>query len=221
MCTRYITPEVAALERFWHIGRGSPLRWPRPDMFPRYLGPFIRAPRAPAGAELELVVGQWWLIADGAAERTPKANTCNARWEDLLKRWSFRGPWLRGQRCLIPAESFFEPNWESGKHVAWRFRREDGEPWSLAGLWNTWVDPASGELHESYSMLTQNADLHPLMKRMHKPDPKRALALQDKRCVVPIALKDTEQWLLGSAEEAASLVRLPAAELFRAGPAVD
>lgn len=219
MCTRYITPEVAAIERHWHIGRGSPARWPRPDMFPQYLGPFIRAPRNPEVVELELVVGQWWLVADKANERTPKAKTYNARWEDLLQRWSFRGPWLRGQRCLIPAESFFEPNWESGKHVAWRFQRADGKPWSLAGLWNTWVDPATGEVHESYTMLTQNADQHPLMNRMHKPDPKRAIGQQDKRCVVPIALEDTDRWLLGSVEEAARLVRLPPAEQFLAGPA--
>jgi hypothetical protein len=42
----------------------------------------------------------------------------------------------------------------------------------LAGQWNTWTDKASGEIIESYTMLTINADHHPLMSRMHKPDPK-------------------------------------------------
>lgn len=136
MCTRYVSPDTAAMERIWHLGRDTPLHWPRTELFPRYRGPFIRAVPRAAEPVAELAIGQWWLIADGAAERVPKASTCNARAEDVLKRWSFRGPWLRGQRCVIPAECFYEPNWESGRHVAWQFRRADGLPWGLSGLWN-------------------------------------------------------------------------------------
>ena len=33
-------------------------------------------------------------------------------------------------------------------------------------------DKATGEVHNSYTLLTINADSHPLMTRMHKPDPK-------------------------------------------------
>lgn len=78
---------------------------------------------------------------------------------------------VRAGAC-IPASDFDEPNWETGRNVWWRFKRVDGAPWSLAGLWNVWTDKATGETHESYTMLTINADMHPLMKRMHKPDPK-------------------------------------------------
>jgi len=74
-------------------------------------------------------------------------------------------PVLRGQRCIIPALSFDEPNWETGRNIWWRFRRADGEPWGLAGLWNAWTDRATGEIHESYTMLTINADDHPLMRQ--------------------------------------------------------
>lgn len=136
MCTRYVSPDTAAIERQWHLGRADPWRGPRAEVFPQRSAPFIRAPPVPTGPGRELVAGQWWLIADGASERLPKPKTCNARWEDLNTRWSFRGPWLRGQRCIIPAASFFEPNWESGRHVPWSFRRADGLLWGLAGLWN-------------------------------------------------------------------------------------
>ena len=113
-----------------------------------------------------------------------------------LKSWrprpatNFRG--LGGQRCTIPATAFFEPNWESGQHLPWRFTRVDGTPFGLAGLWNTWVDKASGEVVESDAMPTINADAHPLMKRMHKPDPRLAPDRQHKRSVVPVgACRDT------------------------------
>ena len=93
--------------------------------------------------------------------------------------------------------------------------RDDG----LAGLWNTWTDKATGEVLESYTMLTINADAHPLMSRMHKPDPKLAADKQDKRSVIPLEPADYDQWLAGTQAEAAALLRLLPVELFDAGPA--
>jgi len=145
--------------------------------------------------------------------------TNNARFEGITSKASYKQPWARGQRCIIPAWSFDEPCWETGRNVWWRFRRADGLPWGLAGLWNTWTDPATGEILESYTMLTINADQHPLMSRMHKPDPKLPPDQQDKRSVVSIELADVNAWLCGSNDEAASLVRVPPEEVFDAGPA--
>lgn len=54
----------------------------------------------------------------------------------------------------------------------WRFSRADGKPGGLAGVWNIWVDLTTAEAHESFTMLTLNANHHPIMSRMHKPDPK-------------------------------------------------
>lgn len=90
----------------------------------------------------------------------------------------------------------------------WRFARADGAPWGLACLWNSWTDKATGEIVESYTMLTINADAHPLMRRMHKPDPKLGADAQDKRGVVAIERDDVEQWLHGTTDEAVALVRL-------------
>ena len=114
--------------------------------------------------------------------------------------------------------SFDEPNWETGKNIWWRFRRADGAPWALAGLWNTWTDKATGEMVESYTMLTLNADEHPLMSRMHKPDPKLGPDAQDKRSVVPIELEDVDSWLHGTPQQAQALIKLSPAEAFDAGP---
>ena len=69
-------------------------------------------------------------------------------------------------------------------------------------------------------MLTLNADAHPLMSRLHKPDPKLAPDQQDKRSVVPIELVDVDQWLYGTIEQASGLVRLAKVAEFDAGPVV-
>jgi len=166
------------------------------------------------------VIGQWGLIPFFAKALPLKYSTNNARIEGILDGTSatFRDPWKLGQRCIIPAQSFDEPNWESGKNEWWRFRRADGRPWGLAGLWSTWLDRTTGEVVESYTMLTMNADQHPLMRRMHKPDPKLAPHEQDKRSVIAINREDWDPWLQGPQASARELIRLTAIEDFDAGP---
>lgn len=208
------------MERAFHIGaRNAPGPWPQREIFPRAPGPFIRAARDATDRRRELVIGQWGLIPWFA--KTPKLtySTNNARGEELAAKAAYKLPWRDGKRCIIPAVSFDEPNWESGKNEWWTFRRADGALWGLAGLWHAWTDKATGEIYESYTMLTLNADAHPLMRRMHKPDPKLGPDQQDKRSVVPIELADVDAWLAGTQEEAAKLLRLPAVEIFNAGPA--
>lgn len=84
-------------------------------------------------------------------------------------------------------------------------------------MWNTWVDYATGEVIESYTMLAVNADDHPIMSRMHKPDPKLPPDQQDKRSVVAIEQGDVDQWLQGSVGEAGALLTAPAVKTLRFG----
>ncbi|HSB22303.1 MAG TPA: SOS response-associated peptidase family protein [Burkholderiaceae bacterium] len=217
MCTRYISPDAAAIERHWHVGRDD--AWRGDELFPRSPGPFIRAARHATEPERELVIGQWGLVPWFAKTSRLSYATVNARFEDVASKPSFKDAWRYGKRCLIPAWSFDEPNWESGRNVWWRFRRADGAPWGLAGLWNAWVDRSTGAELESYTMLTINADDHPLMRRMHKPDPRLPPDQQDKRSVVAIELEDVDRWLHATAADAAHLVKPPAPELIVDGPA--
>ena len=218
MCNRYTSPEQREIEEFWQIGAGRPLSWPK-NIFPRAPGPFIRRARDDAGFSRELVVGQWGLIPWFSKTTKLTYSTNNARSEELESKASYKDPWKRGQRCIIPASSFDEPNWESGKNQWWTFSRADGAPWGLAGLWATWTDKATGEVHESYTMLTLNADHHPLMSRMHKPDPHFPPDKQDKRSVIAIEAGDFDRWLAGTTEEARALLQLSPVEVFDAGPA--
>jgi putative SOS response-associated peptidase YedK len=78
--------------------------------------------------------------------------------------------------------------------------------------------PGTGEIHSSYTMLTLNCDGHPLLARMHKPDPKLPADQQDKRTAVPLEPADWEQWLNGTVKGPDELRRVPALELYDAGP---
>ena len=117
------------------------------------------------------------------------------------------------------AVSYSEPYWGTGKNIWWRFARADGEPWALAGIWDEWTDPQTGEVVPHYSMLTQNCDGHPLLGLMHKPDPKLPADKQDRRSVVPIEKQDWDAWLHGTIDQASALIQVPDLELLRHGAA--
>lgn len=226
MCNRYEAPPRSQIELEWATRQVVEQDWDK-VLFPRGRGALIRRARDDAGYNRELVTGQWGLIPWFAKEPKLAYQTNNARSEELAAKASFKLPWARGQRCIIPADTFDEPYWgpydaQFKKCEWWRFRRADGRPWGLAGLWNTWTDKTTGEVHESYTMLTINADGHPLMGRMHKneldPKTKEPLPLedQDKRSVIPIELADVDTWLAGTQQEAQALLRLAPVEIFDA-----
>ena len=84
--------------------------------------------------EREALLGQFGLIPHWATDSTIARHTYNARSETVAIKPSFRDAWKHGQRCIIPAEAFYEPDWRSGKAVPTRIACADGEPMGIAGL---------------------------------------------------------------------------------------
>lgn len=216
MCNQYVPASATALARQFGVAVGRDYR--QTEVFPRSPGWFVRRDRTAPGYARELVRGQWGLIPWFAKTSKLSYATNNARAEELEAKASYKQPWARSQRCLIPAEVFWEPCWETGKNVWWRFRRQDGEAFALAGLWNTWVEKETGEVHESYTMLTLNADAHPVFRRMHKPDPKLPKDAQDKRMVVVLEQDEWDPWLEAKPEQAKGLIRRAPISTFIAEP---
>ena len=148
------------------VGRG---------LWPRQPGVFIRRVQddAPSGElAVERLVGQFGLVprwvksASDAKLRSPKL--VNARSETLTTSNNLREAWLAGQRCIVPMQAFFEDDWRSGKAVATRIARVDGQPMGAAGLWERWVGADGAEII-SFSLLTVNANSHALIHRYQQP----------------------------------------------------
>lgn len=171
------------------------------------------------------LVAQWGMIQTHSDSRIPKTSsgarmsTNNARRERMATAPTYRDAWRKGQRCIIPADSYDEPFWGTGKNIWWRFWREDGAPWALAGLWSEWKDPQFGENVPSFTMITQNCDGHPLLGLMHKPNFKLPSDHQDKRTIVSLEPHQWDQWLNGTNDEAEVLIQVPGIELFKHGAA--
>lgn len=62
--------------------------------------------------------------------------------------------------------------------------------------------------------ILSHCDDHPLLSRLHKPDPKQPPNAQDKRSLVHIQPEDWTAWLNGDAATAESLLRLQPPEFF-------
>jgi putative SOS response-associated peptidase YedK len=152
------------------------------DIWPTYAALFVRRPpEADVGDEAvperEALPGQFGLIPAWAKDEKFGRRTFNARSETAATLPSFRDAWRKAQRCIIPAEAIYEPDWRSGKARPTRITRSDGAALGVAGLWSRWKSPA-GTWVASFTMLTLNADAHPLMRHFHKPgDEKRMVAI--------------------------------------------
>lgn len=78
----------------------------------------------------------------------------NARVESAATNGMFRHAWAK-QRCLIPADAFYEWKPVDAKHKQ-RFclRRKDGEPMMFAGLWDIWTPSEGGDSIPTCTILT-------------------------------------------------------------------
>ena len=82
-----------------------------------------------------------------------------------------------------------------------------------AALWRA----ATGEWINSFTMLTINADDHPIFKQLHRPGPKRPPEKQDKRIVVILNEDSYRAWLDAPADRSVEFLRqYPADRLIAA-----
>ncbi len=165
------------------------------DVWPTGLAPFIRLAEPGSGNKLVVEDGLFGLLPSFQKEMAAGRKTYNARTETVAKLPSYRDSWRRGLRCIIPAESIYEPNYESGKAVRWWIQRAGGIPMGIAGIYSEWEDPATGIKKFTFSMLTVNADDHPFMKRFHAPN-------EEKRMVVILDPSEYDAWLSCPVNEA-------------------
>jgi putative SOS response-associated peptidase YedK len=127
---------------------------PRYNIAPTQPVPVIR--QTPNFRELYLM--RWGLIPSWATDPTIGSRTINARSETITSTASFRDP-FRTQRCLIPADGFYE--WVRSRKTKqpYCFEVGDSEIFAFAGLWDRWIDP-QGKRVESCTIITTIANVH-------------------------------------------------------------
>lgn len=102
----------------------------------------------------------WWgLIPYWTKERLPKLKPINATAERVATAPMFRAAYAR-RRCMVPVDGFIE--WAAGKGKAPRqphaVGMQSGRPFALAGIWESWRHPESGEIVRTFCIVTTAAN---------------------------------------------------------------
>lgn len=104
---------------------------------------------------------RWGLIPSWASGVT--SSKFNARSESVTTTPSFRDL-IEANRCLVPADAFYEWQKIGGVKQPFAFEVRDKELFAFAGLWDEWKDP-QGRLVKSCTILTTEANS--LVAEMH------------------------------------------------------
>lgn len=181
MCGRYVSPEEAAIERYFRIDR----RHPHPLNRRFNVAPTTTVPiviQAEDG-RLDLHAARWGLIPSWWKQPKPPTQTFNARSEEAAGKPMWRHAY-RNSRCLMPAEGWYE--WQLSERVDYvtgevatvkqpYYLHRDNEPiFAFAGLLSRWTKP-DGETAFSCAVLTKTAapslvEIHDRMPVVLMPD---------------------------------------------------
>ncbi|RQS30251.1 DUF159 family protein [Burkholderia sp. Bp8992] len=220
MCTNYRAPDEDPGLSELKIGLGDLWRekpWER-EIYTDYLAPIVRLNEG--RPEALLANFGFWPKAlqrdarDRAKEEGKKVplirDTVNSRAERIGESPLYGPSWRAGRRCLIPASWFYEPKYtpDDRTNERWRIGLATGEPCAIAGIWRT-IQASGGQVMHAMSMITVNADEHPLLREFHRNRDARTGAPEEKRSVVIIRQGAYDDWLrCPTAEEARSFFTL-------------
>jgi putative SOS response-associated peptidase YedK len=166
MCGRFTnSAKLEQIKTEFKVGTKNPnLFQPRYNIAPTQMIDVVFEP------ETERVLSQlkWGLVPSWAKDVEIGSRMINARAETITEKPSFREA-FRQRRCVIPASGFYE--WQKMERRAkqpYYFYLKDKEVFGFAGLWEEWLDKTHGELLETCTLITTEANevLKPVHERM-------------------------------------------------------
>ena len=147
-------------------------------------------PETPVITDLEpgdILFFNWGLIPFWAKDDQVKKSTLNARIETVTEKPAFRNS--IENRCLVIANGYYEWQWldeKGNQKQKFLITAEAEEIFAFAGFYSNWENPANGNIVNSYSILTTEAN--ELMSKIHNTK---------KRMPVMLRRHDHQAWLEG------------------------
>lgn len=126
---------------------------------------------------------QWGLIPKWAKDASFQANTLNAVGESIFDKPTFKSA-IISQRCLLPVSGFFEWRQLNNKKYPYYIKIQGQEIFSLGCVYDSWLDKNTGEIKETFSILTTEAN--PLMQKIHNVK---------KRMPLILKFEDEKDWI--------------------------
>lgn len=175
MCGRFTLSSPAdVLEEYFELDSTPQDLIPRYNIAPTQPVAIIRQIEG-LGRHLDRV--RWGLIPSWSKDPAIGNRLINARAETVAEKPSFRAAFKR-RRCLVPTDGFYEWKAVHGNKQPYWIGLQDRPPLGLAGLWEHWEDPDSGEHIETCTIITTqaNCQMQDIHQRMPVILPKSAYA---------------------------------------------
>jgi putative SOS response-associated peptidase YedK len=148
-------------------------------------------------AEPEIQVMKWGLIPSwfkGSNTVEISSKTINARSETILEKPSFKHL-IGRQHCIIPSTGFFEYQHVGKEKVPYFVHPANDSLFSMAGVFDIYKNPISGNLQKTFSIITCPAN--EVMAEIHNTK---------KRMPVMLASDQFENWLHAKPAEIADFL---------------
>jgi putative SOS response-associated peptidase YedK len=116
--------------------------------------------------ERSLDVIKWGLIPSSCSDPRGGRKPINAKAESVSRLPTFRDAYAR-RRCIVPVDGFFEWRAIRGARAKqpYAIAMKDGSPFGLAGLWENWHNPNTGEWERSFAIITVPSNT--LVRQIH------------------------------------------------------
>jgi putative SOS response-associated peptidase YedK len=152
MCGRYAITMPPEAVREWFRTYGEIPNWPvYYNAAPTTALPIVRRNKE---GNRELALMTWGLVPWFSKDGKPSFSTINARAEGVRTAASYREPFAKGRRCIVPASGYFEWTGPKNDRQPHYFTRTDGNPIALAGLWDRWRNADKSETKETFTIIT-------------------------------------------------------------------
>lgn len=105
----------------------------------------------------------YWVKEEKMADDL-RMKTFNAKSETLAEKPSFRHI-LNRKRCLVLTTGFYEWHTDGKKKLPYFIGLKDEAGFALAGLYDSWANPSTGEILNTVTVITTRAN--PMMEEIH------------------------------------------------------
>lgn len=113
---------------------------------------------------------RWGLIPSWAKNKIIGSKMINARAESLTTKPSFKYA-LHHQRCLVPADGYYEWLQTSGIKTPYRIQVKNQSVFAFAGLWENWTSSPPSKPETIYSFTIITVPPVPAIARLHNRMP--------------------------------------------------
>ena len=77
--------------------------------------------------------------------------------DTIFEKPSFREPIMK-KRCIVPSTGYFEWRHEGANKIPYYIYLKDEPIFSMAGIYDRWLDKDTGEEHETFSIITTDTN---------------------------------------------------------------